>query len=299
MLHRAALPGRRKLLKPKPQFRKFSFYNTMERIGLIAGRGNFPLLFAQEAKKAGFYVVVVAVKGNAKRQLRKYADAFFWVDVRHFKNIAGIFKGQVISKVAMAGQINPYFLFDPAIMNTPDVRDFFGVVEDRRADTVFTCFVNKLEAAGLHFMDSTSFLSAYLPGTAILTKRKPTPEEDKDIQFGFKLAKHLGRMDIGQTVCVKQGVVLAVESIEGTDNAIKRAISLARSPIVLVKTSKPSQDMRFDVPVVGLKTIKNLPCGSCVAIEAARTLLLDQKEALILADRKGIALTSVSFSSAQ
>lgn len=266
----------------------------MEKIGLIAGRGNFPLLFAREARKSGCKVIAIAVRGNTKRQIRKYVDTLFWIDVRRFTHIASIFKRENISKVAMAGQINPFFLFNSAIMKNPAVRDFFGNLEDRRADTVFAAFVNKLEVAGLEFVDSTLFLSGYMPGDALLTKRKPTDEEYKDIHFGFKLAKHLGGMDIGQSVCIKKGVVLAVESIEGTDNTIKRAVKLARSRIVLVKTSKPAQDMRFDIPVVGLKTIKKLPLGSCLVIEAGKTLFLDQKEAIALADKKAIAIVSTS-----
>lgn len=129
-------------------------------------------------------------------------------------------------------------------------------------------------------------------GPSVLTKRKPSIKEQKDIAFGFKVAKHLGAMDIGQSVCVKNRLILAVEAIEGTDRTIKRAVSLAKSPIVLVKVSKPSQDMRFDVPVVGLKTIMNLPKNSCMAVEAAKTLFFNQKEAVRLADKKGIAISA-------
>lgn len=267
----------------------------MEKIGLIAGRGNFPLLFTQQAKSAGYRVAAVGIKKNTRPLLKKYADTLYWIEVREFSRIIDIFKKEGVAKVAMAGQINPYCLFDPKIMASKQVEDFFGKIEDRRADTVFRAFSDRLQEAGFELLDSTLFLSAYMPQEGVLTRRNPREDEDKDIRFGFKIAKHLGLMDIGQSVCVKNGVILAVESIEGTDNVIRRAAALARGAIVLVKTSKPSQDMRFDVPVVGLKTIKNLPQGSCLAIEAAKTLFLDRNEAVAAAEKKDIAIRAVSW----
>lgn len=264
----------------------------MEKIGLIAGRGNFPVLFSQEAAHLGYSVIAIAVKGNTRGCLKKYADKLFWIEVTEFKDIAAKFKQEGVSKAAMAGQINPYFLFNPKIMSNPDVRDFFGKIEDRRADTIFNAFTTRLQEAGLELIDSTAFLAKYMPEEGILSQRKPTEEEGKDISFGFKIARHLGVMDIGQSVCVKNGVILAVESIEGTDNTIRRAKSYAGSSVVLVKTAKPNQDMRFDVPVVGLRTIRNLPRGSCLAFEAEKTLFLDQKDALRLADKKDITIVS-------
>jgi DUF1009 family protein len=264
------------------------------KIGLIAGRGNFPILFAQEAKRAGYSVTAVGVKANTKNSLRRYIDKLYWIEVTEFKRIVNIFRQENISKAAMAGQINPRLLFNPKVMNHPEVRDFFGQIQDRRADTVFKAFAGKLHDAGIILLDSTSFLSSYIPADALLTKRAPSPDESADIRLGFRIAKHLGDMDIGQSVCVKNGVVLAVESIEGTDNTIRRAAALARSAIVLVKASKPSQDMRFDVPVAGLGTIRNLPKGSCLAIESGKTLFLDRDKAIELADKKAIAITAYS-----
>ena len=266
----------------------------MEKIGLIAGRGNFPLLFAQQAKKKGFFVSVIAVRQNTKRQIKDCADKLSWIKITEFKRVADIFKADGISKAAMAGQINPYLLFNPKVMSHPDILEFFGRIDDRRADTVFKTFTGKLQKSGIELLDSTFVLGDYMPKEGVLSARPPSEAEDKDIRFGFKLAKHLGQMDIGQSVCVKDGVILAVESIEGTDNTIRRARRFSRGgPIVLVKVSKPDQDMRFDVPVVGLRTIKNLPSGSCLAIESGKTLFLDQPQALKLANSKKIAVVSV------
>lgn len=266
----------------------------MNTVGLIAGRGNFPLLFAQEARKKGCSVTAIAVRGNTKTAISRYVDKLYWIRVTEFNRIISIFKEENISKAAMAGQINPYLLFNPQVMQNPAVRDFFGQLEDRRADTVFRAFTCRLQEAGLTLLDSTSYLSDYLPKEGVLGKRQPSPEEYADIRLGFKIARHLGALDIGQSVCVKNGVILAVESVEGTDNTIRRASSLSRSAIVLVKVSKPSQDMRFDVPVVGLATIRNLSRGSCLAIEAGKTLFLDKDKAIGLADKKEIALISCS-----
>ena len=253
------------------------------------------MLFAREAKKAGYNIIAIAVKGNTRGCLKKYVDKLFWIEVTKFKGISERFKAEGVLKVALAGQINPYSLFNPKVMANPDVQDFFGTIEDCRADTIFKAFNVRIEAAGLELLDSTSFLTKYIPQEAALSRRKPRSDEAKDIIFGFKLAKHLGLMDIGQSVCVKNGIILAVESIEGTDRTIRRATHLARSAIVLVKTAKPSQDMRFDVPVVGLRTIRYLPRASCLAIEAGKTLFLDQEEAVRLADRKGIAIIAKKF----
>ncbi len=263
---------------------------------MIAGRGNFPLFFAQEARKKGFFVSVIAVKGNTKRLVKDCADRLSWIRVTEFKRVADIFKADGIWRAAMAGQINPYLLFNPKVMSHPDVLEFFGRIEDRRADTVFKTFSARLQERGIELLDSTFVLGDYMPKEGSLGARSLTDAENKDIRFGFKLAKHLGQMDIGQSVCVKDGVILAVESIEGTDNTIRRARSFSRGgPIVLVKVSKPGQDMRFDVPVVGLRTINNLPRGSCLAIESGKTLFLDKAQALKSADRKKIAIISLNL----
>ena len=146
----------------------------MEKIGLIAGRGNFPILFSQEAAHLGYSVIAIAVKGNTRGCLKKYADKLFWIEVTEFKDIAAKFKQEGVSKAAMAGQINPYFLFNPKIMSNPDVRDFFGKIEDRRADTIFNAFTRRLQGAGLELIASTAFLAKYMPKEGVLSQRKPT-----------------------------------------------------------------------------------------------------------------------------
>lgn len=266
----------------------------MKKIGLIAGRGNFPVLFTQQAKKQGYRVCVVAVRGNTKAGIRNYADTLDWIKVTEFKRISAIFRDKGVSEAAMAGQINPRLLFKPKVMACSDIREFFGRMEDLRADTIFKAFAQSLQNEGFNLLDSTMFMADYMPVEGALSKRVPSEAEYKDINFGFEIAKHLGQMDIGQSVCVKNGIILAVESIEGTDMAVKRAKGLVRSALVLVKASKPRQDMRFDVPVVGLNTIKNLPPRSCLAIESAKTLFLDKDKAVALADKKSIAIISVT-----
>lgn len=268
----------------------------MEKIGLIAGRGNFPIFFASEAKKAGYDVIACAVKANTRKVIRKYVSAIHWIKVTELKKVAEIFKKEKVSKVVMAGQINPFSLFSHRVMSNPDVQDFFCNIQDRRADTIFKAFAENLEKAGLDLLNSTSFLSSYMPEEGVLTKRSPTIKEYADIELGLKAAKCLGGIDIGQSVCIKDGVILALEAIEGTDNVIRRARALIKSAIVLVKTSKPMQDMRFDVPVVGLRTIQHLPKGSCLAIEAKKTLFLDREEAICLANKKEIAISVTEIS---
>ncbi len=265
----------------------------MKRIGVIAGRGNFPIIFSQEARKAGYKITAVGVRANTKCSLKYYVDEFCWLKIQEFNRLSEIFKRANISKVVMAGQINPYLLFNRKVMSSPAAVEFFGRVDDRRADTIFNAFAKKLKADGLELLDSTLFLDNFLPGKAVLTKRVPDAQERKDIEFGLGIAKVLGSVDIGQTVCVKKGVILAAEAVEGTDNTIRRAKALSKGGIVLVKVSKPNQDSRFDVPVVGFKTIKNLPISSCLAIEAKKTLFFNQREAIRLADRKNITISAV------
>lgn len=267
----------------------------MEKIGLIAGNRKFPILFAQAAKKKGYYVVAVAVEHDTSPRLKKFVDKFFWVRLKDFSQAFEIFKAEGIVDVVMAGQITPQRLFSREARNSPEIKSLLESVADKRADTIFGAIAERLESFGLKLLDSTLFMQEHMPGKATLTEKNPNFQQWEDVYFGFDLAKEIGFLDIGQTVAVKNKAIVAVEALEGTDNLIRRAGKLARFGIVVVKVSKPKQDMRFDIPVVGLNTVKNMVRvgASCLAIEAGKTLFIDWRQSVELANRKGLVIVAI------
>jgi len=267
----------------------------MEKIGVIAGNRKFPIVFSQAARLRGFSVVAIAIKGDTSRRLKHSVDKVYWLSLAEFSKIFDIFKKEGINRVIMAGQISPYRLFGKEINRDPQLREMLAEIKDKRADTIFGAIAAKLKDHGLELIDSTTFVGDFLPEKGTLTKKEPTSETRQDIYFGFEIARHIGNLDIGQTVAVKHKAIVAVEALEGTDNLIRRAGRLARGGITVVKVSKPKQDMRFDIPVVGLNTVKNLvkANAACLAIEAGKTLFIDKEQAVRLADRKGIVIVAV------
>jgi UDP-2,3-diacylglucosamine hydrolase len=267
----------------------------MKKIGLIAGNRKFPLLFAASAKKKNCQIIAVAIKGDTSPQLKKFVDKIYWLGLSEFQRMFDIFKAEAVEGVVMAGQISPRRLFSKETQNSPELRQILDALKDKKADTLFGAVAKKLEAAGLVLLDSTTFIEEYLPKKGTLTKREPDFDTWEDIYFGLSLAKAVASLDIGQTVAVKSKAIVAVEAFEGTDNLIRRAGKICRGKVVIVKVSKPKQDMRFDIPVIGLNTVKNLAKGKCrcLAFEAGRTLFIDQAESVRLADRHGIAIVAV------
>lgn len=267
----------------------------MKRIGLIAGNRKFPLIFTQAAKKQGCSVVAVAIKGETLPALKKIADKVYWISLKEYSRMFQIFQSEGITQVVMAGQISPGRLFSKEINKDVELKRILSQIKDKKADTIFGAIAQRLKDFGLELLNSTIFLEDFLPKKGVLTKKEPGFSEWEDIYFAFDLAKEMGLLDIGQTVAVKQKAVVAVEALEGTDNLIRRAGRIAGAGVVIAKVSKPKQDMRFDIPVVGLNTIKNLARikAACLAIEAEKTLFIDKEESIRLADRHGIALVSV------
>ncbi|MFA6350320.1 MAG: UDP-2,3-diacylglucosamine diphosphatase LpxI [Candidatus Omnitrophota bacterium] len=267
----------------------------MKKIGLIAGNRRFPLLFAESARKMGFSVTAVAIKGDTIPALRKYVDKMHWLNLRDFDKLADIFKKEGISRVVMAGQISPWRLFSKEVADSPALQHILMSIKDKRADSIFGAIADRLKDKGLELLDSTIFIGEHLPQKGVLTFHKPDTAIDGDIHFAFTLAKQMAALDIGQSVAVKDKAILAVEALEGTDNLIKRSGKLCRGGFTLAKVSKPKQDMRFDIPVVGLNTIKNLirAKAKCLAIEADKTLFIDRGPALVLANKHRLVITAV------
>ncbi|MFC1753020.1 LpxI family protein [Thermoproteota archaeon] len=266
-----------------------------KKIMLISGSGKFPFLFAKAARDKGCYVSSIAIKHNTDPRLRGFVDDIHWFKISEFKKIFEYLRSESIDNVAMAGQIKPRTLFNKEIFKDEELRKLFLDLKDRRADSIFGAVAQKIESEGLTVLDSTLFLEDYLPKKGVLTGDEPSQELWDDINFGFQIAKEIGRLDIGQTVVVKDKAIVAVESMEGTDATIRRAGLIVSWGCVVVKVSKPKQDKRFDIPVVGLQTVKNLIKikARCLALESGRTLVIDKEECIRQAKRHGIIITAV------
>ena len=267
----------------------------MEKIGLIAGNRKFPLLFCQAAKRMGYFVVAIAIKGDTSFKIQGLADKVYWLNLSDFKKMFEIFRAEGVKKVTMAGQISPVRLFSREVKRSEDAQQILATIKNKKADTIFAAIAEKLEGAGMELMNSAAFIGDLLVKKGVLTQHKPDQAVWEDINFGFELAKAIGSLDIGQTVAVKSKAIVAVEALEGTDNLIRRAGALARGGITVVKVAKPKQDMRFDIPVIGLKTVQNLikAGAKCLAIEADKTIFIDSQQAVKLADKKGISIVGV------
>lgn len=267
----------------------------MEKIGIIAGNRKFPLLVSSCAKKKGSYLVAVAIKGDTSPALKKIVDKMYWLGLGDFSRLFDVFRSEGVKKIIMAGQISPRRLFSKEAAKDKQLRAFLEGVENKKADTIFLGVAEKLKEAGFELLDSTGFVEDFMPKKGPLTNVEPGFNLWEDIYFGFDLAKEIAFLDIGQTVAVKNKAIVAVEALEGTDNLIKRAGRLARQGVTIVKVSKPHQDMRFDIPVVGLTTVKNLikAKGTCLAFEAGKTLFIDQAESVRLADKSGVSIVAI------
>ncbi len=267
----------------------------MERLGLIAGNGRFPLLFAESARAEGYEVIAVAHQGETPAELEGLVQSITWIKVGELEKMIHAFQAGGVRRAVMAGGIRKAALFENF---APDARAvaFLSRLPQLGDDAILRGVAGELEAEGIAIVDSTVFLGRLLAPEGVLTRAAPSEVSRQDIRRGIRVAQAIGRWDIGQSVVVKGGVVLAVEAIEGTDAAIRRGGALGRTDIVVVKMSKPGQDLRFDVPAIGPRTIAVCrEAGvSVLAVEAGRTLLLEREELLRCADEAGIAVVGVA-----
>lgn len=272
------------------------------RIGLIAGWGRFPLLVADALRAQGREVVVVAIKGEADPALREHADAFHWTGLIQVGRMVELLKAEGCTTCVMAGKVHKTAMYARfrILRFRPDLTFFrlwFRALTDRRDDTLLGTFARFLQEHGITLLSSAELAPDLLAPSGVLTRRAPTAEERLDIAYGYRVARELGRLDIGQSAIVHERAVLALEAIEGTDAAIRRAGGLCpRGGFTLVKVAKPDQDMRFDVPAFGPLTVRTLADagGAVIAYEARRTLLLDAEEAIALADARGVAIVGTT-----
>ena len=267
----------------------------MKTIGLIAGNGAFPLMFARAARKQGIRLVTAAVKGDTSVRIHFVSDKVCWFSPGEFKKLFSYFRAQGVHQVLMAGQVNPDHLFKKDVPVDEEFKALFRALADRRCDTIFGAVADRLQAEGMELLDSTFLIKDYLAPKGTLTARIPSADERADISFGTMIAKQIGGLDIGQTVVVKGKAIVAIEAMEGTDRCILRGGMIAREGAVVVKTSKPDQDPRFDVPVIGPRTILTMKKAraACLAIEAEKTLVIDRPRTVELADKAGICIVSI------
>lgn len=263
-------------------------------IGLIAGKSKFPLLLAQAARRQGWEVVAAAHRGETEPELEKLVAACQWVYVGQLGKIIRFFKKHGVTQAVMAGGITKGRLFSHF---RPDLRAL-RVVGPRRHygdDGILRAVADEFSRDGIAIVSATDFLPELLTPAGVLSRRRPTHSEDQDIAFGFQIAKEIGRLDIGQCVVVRRRTVLAVEAIDGTDATIRRGGRLAGERAVVVKVSKPHQDLRFDIPAVGLETIQVMQevRAAVLALEAGKTLMFDREALLAAADAGGIAVVGL------
>lgn len=272
------------------------------RVGLLAGSGRFPILFAEGAKRQGYEVHCVGVRYEAPEELRSICADFRIRGVSKLGGMMRDFERMGIKNVVMAGKITKSVMHTPmrVVRLMPDLAMFelwYRVCRaDKRDDTILMGVIEMFSRRGLHFASALDYCPELLVNEGVLTKRVPNRAQWDDIDFGWQLAKHMGGLDVGQSVAVKERSALAVEAIEGTDRCIERAGQLCPAGgWTLVKVAKPDQDMRFDVPTVGVQTIENLnkARAKVLAIEADRTIMIDKEKVVELANQYGMIIVAV------
>lgn len=266
----------------------------MQKIGLIAGNGTFPIAFARAAKQKGMQVIAVAHEGETLPELAQWVDGIFWIKVGQLGKLISIFKEQGVKDALMAGGIKKTRLFDGGM---PDLRGMalLAKMVYKKDDSILRAVAEELESEGITIRESTLYLDSILASPGVLTKRKPSKDEQKDIDFGWQMAKEVGKLDIGQTVVVKDQAILAVEAIEGTDEAIRRGGLLCGQGAVVVKVCKPQQDLRFDLPAIGTQTIQTMKQvkAACLALEAGKTIIIDREAVVRDANAAGITIVAI------
>lgn len=268
---------------------------AIDRIGLLAGEGELPIVFADEARKKGTKVIAFAARGIASPQLDSHVDKIYWLDLSETGKLPSLFLTNRIRNLVMIGKIPKSIFFKKDFSESEEIGSLLKDTKNRQDDSILREVSRKTERFGLKFIDPTEFLSDLMPQKGTLTKRTPSEDEWRDIEFGREMAIVLGKLDIGQAVAVKNKAVLAVEAIEGTDETIKRAGKHSNGGAVVVKMIKPNQDTRFDIPTVGIETINSMIEAkvSVLAIEAEKTFFISQKESIAKADKHGISIVAI------
>ncbi len=260
-------------------------------IGLIAGGGQFPLLFAEAARARGKRVVAIAHVNETLPELEHKTDAIYWVKLGQLGKIIKHFHRENVCETVFAGTITKTRIFKDIL---PDIKglSLWNKIDSRLDDSILRAVASALEQEGIQVLASTCYLDHLFFPQGILSRKKPSGSQMEDIRFGWNIAREIGRLDIGQCVVVRDRSVLAVEAIEGTDAAIRRGGELSGSGAVVVKLKKPGQDFRFDLPATGVRTIETMAAvnGAVLAVEAGQSLIFDRMAMVEAADRAGLVV---------
>ena len=266
------------------------------RLGLIAGNGRFPFLVLDAARGAGHDVTVIAIKEEAFPELERAAARapqapLHWVSLGQLGKCIRLLEDAGVTEAVMAGQVKHTKLFADIV---PDLTlaSVLMRLKARNTDALISGIAQVLGDHGIRLLDSTALLAPLMAGAGVLTKRGPTSEEEADLEFGYRIADAIAGLDIGQTIAVKSKAIVAVEAMEGTDAVIARAASLAGAGVRIIKVAKPNQDMRFDVPVVGVSTIEAMAAvgATLISVDAGKTLMIDGAAIVEAASAAGIAI---------
>jgi DUF1009 family protein len=262
-----------------------------ETLGIIAGNGVYPRLIADAARKAGVTkIVAAAFTDETDPVLNQHVDVLEWMRVGQLGRLLKFFRSQDIHQAIMAGQIAPKNLFDLR----PDLKALMllGKLKERNAESIFAAIAGELAKIDVHLLPAATFLEDSLARSGLIAGPKLSPRQEHDVNLGWNVAKEIARLDVGQTIVIKNGTIVAVEALEGTNEAIKRGGMLAREGAVMVKVSKPNQDMRFDVPIIGVETVRiAVESGvRVIAVEAEKTLLLERDAVVNLAEAASISI---------
>jgi DUF1009 family protein len=264
---------------------------------IIAGAGSFPLHVAQEAKRQGLKVVAIGIQGWVDSTLSRHVDVYEEVAMGQLGHLIARLKAHHAQRAVMAGKVTKEVLFDSRVRFDADALEAIGQIKEFSVNALLGAIAKRLSGEGIALLDSSTFLKRNLCPPGVLTRREPTGGEQEDIRVGTQAARQLALLDIGQTVAVKRRVIVAVEALEGTDATIKRAGQVAGADLVVVKMASPTQDMRFDLPILGPQTIAVAVASGvrCVAVEAHKTLLLEKDVLLAQADEANLSVIGVEL----
>src|ERR671919_1046468 len=264
------------------------------KFGLIAGNGKFPFMVVEGARRSGVPLVVAAIREETDPEMDQRAERVKWVGIGQLGRMIRFFKDEGVVKAIMAGQVKHVQIFSRAV---PDARMLKVLLKLRRrnTDSLIGAVAAELQSEGIELINSTYFLQQHLPQTGTLTRRQPDKDEREDIEYGLEIAREIARLDLGQTIVVRGKACVAIEAMEGTDETIKRAGKLVKGRLTVVKVAKPDQDMRFDVPVVGVPTIEAMieADATCLCITAGKTLMFDRDEMILAAEKNKISIVAV------
>lgn len=268
---------------------------VIDKIGLLAGEGELPVIFADEARRKGTKVIAFAAEGIASPELESHVDKIYWIDLLKTEKLPFMILTNGIRKLVMLGKVPKSIFLKKDFSKNEHINSLLKDTKNRADDSILREVSQKAGKLGITFINPIDFLSDYVPKEGTLTKREPTAKEREDIEFGREMARALGKLDIGQTVAVQNKAILAVEAIEGTDEAIKRGGKFSKGGMVVVKMIKPNQDPRFDIPAVGIETINSLieAKAAVLAMEAGKTFFINREESIKKADENGISIVAI------